>query len=292
MARLPDFGQRPSLKNTAPEQRASARAAAPTGGSQGNAGWIAEQAGGTAPSEGRPAAGAGYCEPAVWQEASADPRHGGLTRRVGSQRGFDVLVRYDRHMMAKTGTEMQSAHPGPTGTGFLNKLADGPVRPSFMQVNRAHYYRNGTTATRHQDNLGPFAATQSGDGRKQPLGQQDGTTVKTYGGARGLTHIYGVRGPAGAVGPELGSPLDSPRDILSGEPHGIHSPSQPDQLLHAKRARKVPQQRRRTASYPANSKVAGQSYSQTVMPLGGHPAPIPTITTRAPGMRGRGVRRG
>lgn len=294
------LGQRPSLKNTAPETRGRARAAAPTGGSQGNRGWVAEQAGTAAPSQGRHgtgglASGVQDVAAAPWQEAYASPRHPN-PRREGDQKPYDKLVTYDRHMMAKTGTERQQAHPGQVTAangGRLNPLADGPIRPSWMQVNRAHYPRRGTTATRHTDNNGPFATTTSSDGRTQPLGTQDGSPWSPiYGGAPGLTHIYGVRGPAGAQGPELGSPQDGPQAVAGGVPHGLHTPVQPNAELLAKRRRKTPQQRRRTASYPANSKVAGQSWSQTVMPLGGVPSPIPKMASSVrPGLQGRGLAR-
>jgi hypothetical protein len=300
VAVLPSFGQRPSLKNTVPEQRGRTRAAAPAGGSQGNAGFIAAQAGAAAPSQGRAgqgglASGVQRTDAAVWQEADADPRHGGLTRRDGDQRYTDVLVTRDRHMMGKTGTEAKQAHPNAASVNGARQdpLADGPVRPSWMQVNRVHYARRGTTATRYQDNPGPFPATQSTDGRRQPLGTQDGSPwTVVYGGAPGLTHIYGVRGAAGAAGPELGSAGDGPQAVRGGVPHGTHSPTQPDQLMHGRRARAVPQQKRRTGSYPANSKVAGQSYSQTVMPLGGAAHPMPQVSSRRPGMTGRGISRG
>lgn len=292
------FGQRPSLKNTAPETRGRARAAAPAGGSQGNRGFIAAQAGTAAPSQGRTgrgglASGVQEVDAAPWQEAYVDPDHP-MPRRVGDQKFYDALVVRDRHMMSKTGTEGQQAHPDQVTAangGRLNPLADGPVRPSFVQVNRSYYPRRGNTASRHEDNSAPHATVPSSDGRPQPAGQQDGTTLSTYGGARNLTHVYGVRGPAGAQGPELGSPEDGPQAIASGAPHGLHSPSQPNTELTRQRYARTAQQRRRTASYPANSKVAGQSYSQTVMPLGGSPTPVPKTTSRRPGLQGRGLAR-
>jgi len=297
MVMLRSFGQRASLKNTAPEQHGRTRAAAPAGGSQGNAGYIAARAGSAAPSQGRLArgglaAGVQEVQAAPWQEADADPRHGGLSARTGSQRQYDTVVVYDRHMMAKTGTERQQAHPE-SGTGYPDPLKDGPVRPSFMQVNRAHYPRRGSTASRHADNAGPFTSTTSSDGRRQPLGIQDGESwTVIYGGTPGLTHTYGVRGVSGAQGPELGSPQDGPQGIRGGVPHGLHSPTQPGQVLHGKRARATPQQKRKTASYPANSRVAGQSWSQSVMPLGGSPTPVPRTSSRRPGVAGRGLASG
>jgi len=300
MVTIRSWGQRPSLKNTSPEQHGRTRAAAPTGGGQGNAAYIAARAGSAAPNQGRLARG-GYAsgvqevQAAPWQEADADPRHGGLSRREGSQRQYDTVVVYDRHMMSKAGTEGKRAHPGAASVNgaYQDPLADGPVRPSWVQVNRAHYPRRGSTASRFLDNTGPFAATTSTDGRKQPLGTQDGSPWTTIpGGTPGLTHIYGVRGTTGAHGPDLGSPQDGPQAIRGGVPHGLHSPTQPDQVLHGKRARATPQQKRKTASYPANSKVAGQSYSQTVMPLGGSPAPVPKTSSKRPGVPGRGLSHG
>lgn len=286
-----NLGQRASLKDSG---RAPARRSLlPTGGGQGNAALYG------APSGGRPGAGgltAGVQDVAAapYQEAQADPRHGGTANRLGNpyQNGSGIVR--DRHVYANTGTEKQQAHPDSTRGEGLSPLADGPVRPNWGMVHRTLNPRYGTTGTRFLDNNGPFTTTATSDGRAFGLGIQDGSPWTTHnGGTPGLTHVYGVRGMAGVQGPELGSPQDGPQKIRGGVPHGLHTRIPKNHELLAARRAKTPQQGQTRRSRPANSKIAGQSYSQTVQHQD------QTVITRAPrmpsghqpGMAGRGLRR-
>jgi|SRR5712664_658308 len=281
LGRLP----RASLAGPAPEPRPAQRARLPTGGSQGNAGLV----------RGAPTAGPAYgggrhsgsqeCLPAPFQEASADPRHGGSISRTGPafQNGTGIV--YDRHIMAKTGTERQQAHPGATGGQGLSPLADGPVRPVHMQVNRVLAPRYGNTGTRHLDNQGPFARTLDNAGRPQPLGIQDGSPWShKYGGTPGLTHVVGVRGTSGVNSPAApGDPGDGKQLVRGGVPHGMHSHAQPNAELRTKRVASTPQQKRNRRSLPKNSSRAGQSWSQNAQHLGGPAHPVPSTSSRLPG---------
>jgi hypothetical protein len=280
------------VTNRQPER--APRRAAPTGGSQGNAGVIRGAPTGGRAASGGLASGVQQVTAAPYQEAYADRRHGGTASRIGPPFANGSLIVYDRHVYGNVGTEKQRAHPDSTRGEGMSPLADGPVRPSYGTVNRMLNPRYGTTGTRHLDNAGPFATVAGSDGRVQPLGIQDGTPWTTVpGGAPGLTHIYGVRGPAGAQGPALGSPLDQPQMIRGGVPHGLHTRVQSDAALLAARRASTPQQQPSRVQRPANSKAAGQSYSQTVQHQGSTAInAIPKISSgRQPGMHGRGLGR-
>lgn len=262
------------LRGPAPEPSSAMRALAPTGGSQGNAGII----------RGAPTTGYGYgggrhdhaCAP-VPSPGGASPRDYNTRSRTGPAFHNGSTIVYDRHVMSKTGSETQRAHPDATGGQGLSPLADGPVRPAHMLVHRAMAPRYGNTGTRHLDNPGPFPVTTDELGRPQPLGIQDGSPWShVYGGTPGLTHIYGVRGTAGVQSPvPAGAPGDGPQLIRGGPAHGLHSRSQPDHELIGKRYRATPQQRRSRRSLPANSARAGQAWSQNAQRLGGPATPVP-----------------
>jgi hypothetical protein len=284
------------LQGDGPEARRDMRALLPTGGSQGNAGVVRG-----APRTGRIgrgglASGVQQVAAAPYQEAYADPRHGGNVSRLGGYVGLTngSTIRYDRHIMAKTGTERQQAHPDSTRGDGYSPLADGPARPSFMMVHRVYNPTYGNTGTRFLDNSGPFALTKDNRGEPRFLGTQDGSPYTTkWGGAPGLTHVYGVRGSSGAVGPAMGSPQDAPQKIRGGVPHGLHSRPQSNRAITQARFKATPQQARRRPQLLANSQQAGQSYSQTVQHLGQPPRPVPRIAGRAlPGMTGKVMRRG
>ena len=283
---------RASLAGPAPETQP--RATLPTGGSQGNAGYIRRAPTAGVRSGGGRHSGSQECIPSPSQEASADPRHGGTASRIGPTFQNGSTIAYDRHIIAKTGTEKQQAHPDSTGGQGLSPLADGPVRPVHMMVNRVLAPRYGNTGTRHLDNKGPFAQTRDSAGRPQPLGIQDGSPwSRKYGGTPGLTYITGMRGTAGVVSPVApGAPGDGPQLIRGGVPHGLHSHPQPNASLRAKRMAATPQQRRTRRSLPANSARAGQAWSQNAQHLGGKAQPVPTTQGRLPGNAGSRLRRG
>lgn len=289
--RLLGRANRDSLRGPAPEPPSRARALLPTGGSQGNAGYIRG-----APSAGVPYAGGRHTGAQV-----PVPYPGGNTARDYTTRSRigpsfhngDTIV-YDRHVMSKTGTETQAAHPDATGGQGLSPLADGPVRPVHMLVNRVMAPRYGNTSTRHLDNQGPFAQTRDNHGRPQPLGIQDGSPwSRKSGGTPGLTYIQGMRGTAGVVSPvAVGAPGDGPQLIRGGVPHGLHSHAQPNAELRTKRMGSTPQQRRTRRSLASNSTRAGQSWSQNTQRLGGPATGIPKTPGALPGNAGARTRRG
>jgi hypothetical protein len=288
--RLLGRGPRASLAGPAPEAGPAARALLPTGGSQGNAGIIRQ-----APTTG-PCYGGGRhdgTQVPIPAPGGATPRDYNTESRTGLAFHNGSTIVYDRHVMSKTGTETQQAHPDSTGGQGLSPLADGPVRPVHMLVDRVMAPRYGNTGTRHLDNTGPFPSTTGSDGRQQPLGIQDGSPYShVYGGTPGLTHIYGVRGTAGVVSPApAGSPGDGPQLIRGGPAHGLHSRAQPNAELRTRRFAATPQQKRPRTSLPKNSARAGQSWSQNAQRLGGKPTPAPTVSGTAPGVAGGRLKR-
>jgi hypothetical protein len=276
---------RPNLSGPVAEPARDDRALLPTGGSQGNAGFI----------RGAPTGGPDYCGgrhggggTAIPVPGGSSPRDYTTESRTGPAFHNGQTITYDRHVMAKTGTETQRAGPrggGRNGQG-LSPLADGPVRPVFMLVHRAMAPRYGNDGTRHLDNNGPFAVTTDNLGRTQPLGVQDGSPYsRIYGGTPGLTYIYGMRGTAGVVSPvPVGAPGDGPQMIRGGVPHGLHSQAQPNAQLRGRRYAAIPQQKNPRRSLPKNSARAGQSWSQNAQRLGSAPVSVPATTSRAPGV--------
>lgn len=127
-------------------------------------------------------------------------------------------------------------------------------------------------------------------GRTFPLGIQDGVpwSTKIWGGTPGLTRSYGVRGVSALTGPpaaqfalpgdgsgaRVGTLLeerpagDGPQMIKGGPPHGRHSWSVQSRKWTSARQASIPQQRPGRNDRPNNSKIAGQSYNQTVVPEG------------------------
>lgn len=290
-APLRSFGQRASLKNGTQGQ--VTQRLLPTGGSQGNASLRGAPTGGRK-GQGGLASGVQEVQAAPYQEREADPRHGGTASRIGNPYQHGSLIIYDRHVYSNVGTERQQAHPDSTRGEGLSPLADGPVRPSYGMVYRTLSPRYGTTGTRFLDNHGPFSQTTTSDGRPYPLGIQDGSPYTSkFGGAPGLTHVYGVRGVEGTQGPELGGPDDGPQKIRGGVPHGLHTRIQKDADLRAARRKATAQQRPSRVSRPANSKIAGQSYSQTVQHQDSTAITrLPrTEPQKQPGMHGKGLHR-
>jgi hypothetical protein len=282
---------RGSLAGPGPETARAQRALLPTGGSQGNAGLIRG-----APSQGRPYSSSrfsGSQYPAAEPGEATSRGYGTKSRTGGAFADPHGSVRYDRHMMSKTGTEMQQAHPDSPGGQGLAPLADGPVMPGYVAVSRAMARRHGNTGTRHLDNPGPFAAVTDSEGRRQPLGTQDGSPYTgKYGGTPGLTHVYGRRGTAGVISPaQPGGPGDGHQLIRGGPPHGLHSRVQPTAQARAGRYSATPQQRRTRRSLPADSARAGQAWSQNAQVLGRAATPVPKVSGRLPGNTGGRLKR-
>jgi hypothetical protein len=273
-----------------PEPASDQRARLPTGGSQGNAGVIRG-----APSGGPRSRGGRFGVQTVFPYPGGNTARDYTTRsRTGPAFHYGDTVQYDRHIMAKTGTEGQQAHPDSTNGQGNSPLADGPVRPVHMMVNRVMARRYGNTSTRHLDNAGPFATTTDNAGRPQPIGIQDGSPwSRHYGGTPGLTYLQGARGTTGVQSPvEVGAPGDGPQLIRGGVPHGLHSHAQPNAQLRTRRMAATPQQKRTRRSLPANSARAGQSWSQNAQRLGGQPVPVATTAGSLPGNGGARLNRG
>src|SRR6202453_916306 len=183
--------------------------------------------------------------------------------------------------------------------------ADGPPLPEYLMDNRTLSWQIGQDKTTMEDNAGPFAVTATEEQlagvpqltrvavnsvRAFPLGIQDGVPYSTrvWGGTPGLTRAYGARGTGGlsgvpaaqfalagdGSGARVGTLLeprpagDGPQMIRGGPPHGRHSLSVNSRKWTMARQGSIPQQKPGRNDRPLNSKIAGQSYNQTVVPEG------------------------
>lgn len=182
----------------------------------------------------------------------------------GGIQGFnDQQQVRDRHAYYDRGTQRTGLQKSPPGTP-PNYHSDGPARPDLRTVNRSVNPQIGSDNTRNQDD------------RSRPytwLGQQDGTTIPVYGGVPGMWTPYGTRGgvpyPIHSPVPE-GAPLDGPAMVWSGPPHGLHSDTVEGGMLIVRRYLNTPQMRPVRLDRPDNSRIEGQSYSQT-LPMQGQP---------------------
>lgn len=179
----------------------------------------------------------------------------------------DKLITYDRHLLAKTGTEYSGRN-----SGFTDPPLDGPARPSFQTINRAINYQQGTDNTANQDDL-TRAYTRNDQGMY--IGEQGSGWIGVNGGVPGLWQPYGsyagyTAGPVSGIQSPVaqGAPGDGRQSVWSGPPHGLHSPTMPDYTSTLGYYMAVPQMRLPRIDRPDNSKSAGQSYSQTVVPQG------------------------
>ncbi len=145
---------------------------------------------------------------------------------------------------------------GGLGTGDgRNPNLDGPPMPTLRTVNISVNPQIGSDASRNADDLSRAYTW---------LGQQDGSTQPVYGGVPGLVIPYGTRGgwPLPIVDPTNGE--GGPRQVISGPPHGLHSDTLPSGKQIADRYTSTPQMRPVRFDRPDNSRIAGQSYSETV----------------------------
>jgi hypothetical protein len=211
--------------------------------------------------------------------------------------------RFIQHMLGTSRQGAQESH-----SGVPNPQADGPPLPEYLMDNRTLSWQIGQDKTTQEDNPGPFAVTATEDMRATPvfqvaamnvraaerkpfpLGIQDGVpwSTKIWGGTPNLTRTYGVRGVTGVTGPQAaqyalpgdGSGArvntlleprpagDGPQMIKGGPPHGRHSWSVNSRMWTMARQENIPQQKPGRNDRPNNSKLAGQSYNQTVVPEG------------------------
>lgn len=134
-------------------------------------------------------------------------------------------------------------------------------------------------------------------GRAFPLGNQGDPYTPVWGGTPHMVRDYGVRGTAGITGapaPKIfavagdgsgarpgtlltdGDPADGPQKIRGGVPHGLHSPTLQAMLTTMARLGSIPLQKPPRDDRPNNSRIAGQSMSQT------YPREGSTATGRIP----------
>lgn len=188
--------------------------------------------------------------------------------RGGANFANDKLISSDRHAYLSTGNELTGRR-----SGYTDPPMDGPARPSLRLVNRTINYQEGSDASRNQDDLGR-AYARTPDGRFF-MGTQGDSWTPVYGGTPGLYQPYGTYQGIGNVpvqgiqSPVIqGAPGDGPQSFKPGPPHGLHSPTLPDYAQTLGYYMATPQMRLPRIDRPANSTIAGQSYSQTVQPQG------------------------
>jgi len=173
--------------------------------------------------------------------------------------GFnDQLQVRDRHVYWDRGSQNSGIDGVPHGlpNTYNPDLRHNRARPDLRSVNISVNPQIGSDATRSQDDLTrPYTW----------LGQQDGTRQPVYGGVPGLHASYGNRGFSNQIhDPSNGQ--GGPVMVSSGPPHGLHSDTLPDGKQIADRYKANPQMRPVRQDRPANSAIAGQSYSQLVVP--------------------------
>jgi len=176
----------------------------------------------------------------------------------GQAWGARGIVR-DRHVWAQTGRELSGRQ-----SGGHDPMLDGPVRPSFNVLQRTWSKWSGTDQTRNLDDL---AAPRPVNGQGKWTGTQGDAWTTIYGGTPGLYLPYGSRG-TGFVSTQ-GEGVDGPQRIEGGAPHGLHTMTAAPMRARNARSRRTPQMVPGRVDRLANSKQAGQSYSQTTRHQGG-----------------------
>jgi hypothetical protein len=178
-------------------------------------------------------------------------------KRWGIQGFNDQKTRRDRHVYWGRGTMRTGISPSVPGNP-PNPMSDGPARASLKSVNISLSHQIGSDATSNADDFSrPYTW----------LGQNDGSTQPVYGGVPGLWVSYGNRGfTQGIHDPTNGD--GGPVKVYSGPPHGYHSDTLPSGKQAADRYKVNPQMQAVRVDRPANSRIAGQSYSQTVVAQG------------------------
>ena len=197
------------------------------------------------------------------------PGHSWANQFVGYEPSQETIVR-DRHAILNRGSERfgRMSEDGAGGAG-PDPMKDGPARPSLRLINRTFNAFYGNHSTANQDDLSRGYRTVS---TGQWAGQQDGAVTQIWGGTPGLYTPYGsyagytqadVKGIQSPVDP--GSPGDGPQMIPSQPAHGLHSNSMQNMWPIISRYNVTAQQRPGRVDRPANSPIAGQSFSQTVL---------------------------
>lgn len=204
----------------------------------------------------------------------------------------DRGISRDRHVVLTQG----SRNTGST-SGNHDATLDGPIRPSLLSVTRTINTQQGSDSSNTDDLERGYNKVSTG----QWAGQQDGSVQPVYGGTPGMWQPYGsyggmIDGPFQGIQSQVapGSAGDGPQRINSGLPHGLHSGTLNNGAQMWARYNVIPQMAGPTTSRPFNSKIAGQSYSQTIVPLGQNRAQFGTTVAgqvaldKTPGTSWRG----
>lgn len=196
------------------------------------------------------------------------PGHSWKTQFMGYEPSAATTVR-DRHAVMNRGTERSGRATSNGGGGYgPDPLKDGPAHPSLRLINRSFHPQAGTDSTRNQDDLTRGYRTEP---TGQWAGTQDGSSQQIFGGTPGLWIPYGSYGGyiagdvQGIQGPAVGEPGDGNQFIPNSPPHGLHSRTLPGTIQSLSRTAATRQQTGPRVDRPSNSKIAGQSYSQTVV---------------------------
>jgi hypothetical protein len=205
----------------------------------------------------------------VWSPGVMNPPH--TAWRGGADFANENTV-YDRHVLVKTGNPRTGVETSVTGTPPNPDDPSTPPSPVFAFLNRAMNPQVGSDNNANQDDLTrPYARNAQG----MYVGEAGTAVTPVYGGVPGMWQPYGsyagytARDVKGIQSPvEQGQPGDGPRKIESGPPHGLHSQTYPSYDSTLGRYMAIPQMHSPRVDRPANSKVAGQDYSQTVQPQG------------------------
>lgn len=140
-------------------------------------------------------------------------------------------------------------------SGVHDPLPDGPVRPSIRNLLVDWRRMLGTDATRNQDVPRPGYL---------PIGWQDGSPTRIFGGTPGYYQAYGARGTGQLVGADTSGNVQIP----GTSPHGLHTQTVNGRRNTLRTYRMTPQMVPGRLDRLANSARAGQSYSQTTVTQG------------------------
>jgi hypothetical protein len=156
----------------------------------------------------------------------------------------------DRHAFVYQGTSTTGRD-----SGVHDPLPDGPVRPSIRNLMMNWRREDGTDATRGFDPRRP---------QYLPVGWQDGSPTRIWGGTPGFYQAYGSRGSGELVGADTSGNVQIP----GTRPHGLHTHTVNSRRSTLKTYRSTPQMVPGRQDRLANSGRAGQSYSQTTVTQG------------------------
>jgi len=156
----------------------------------------------------------------------------------------------DRHPYLYQGTSTTGRD-----SGIHDPLPDGPVRGSLRQLMVNWRKETGTDRTRALDVHRP---------QYLPVGWQDGSPTRIWGGQPGFYQQYGTRGGVDQVGSDTSGTVQIP----GTRPHGLHTHTVNPRRNTLKTYRETPQMRPGRMDRLANSARSGQSYSQTTVTQG------------------------